>query len=776
MSAVILALVGSLLTTTPAQAVNSTGSGGVFVPSTGRVLDTKNGTGGYSTAMEAGKYRTVQVAGLAGVPDDGSVGAISINATIGSASTTGTLFARPDADTSRTMVAIYNNHSGEYTSNTGVVALGDDGTIQVMTESASRLIIDVQGYYTTNDDGTAPGGFVPLAGKRIVDTRSGLGAPQATLTPGSSIDVQVGGVNGVPADASAAVVNLVPISTSSSDGFLVPYPTDGQRPANSLHYAPTSTTSIQAQVALSADGKMTVLNPSGTANLAIDLQGYFTAPGSGGAVFTPGTGRVYDSRSADNTILAKNETRSIQVAGKSGVPVMGSGISAVVITLTASHPGSDGRASVWADGTEKPDTTSISFRADEMRTNTVTVPLGTNGKITLNNVAAPTDYLIDVQGWYVNTVGPAISCPFAADSRSSAIPTAPINCTVSNPPADGNATNAEILIDGVSAWTGALSKTGFQTQPAVLTARGGFRSVTAVTYNDAGGVVSSSDYNFAIGGNWDQEQLTAFPANGANASTTTDLGARIENDDWPEDTQFKYTLSTHTDPAIDPIETTDWTGSDYTVPAGLLTAGEKYFWSVAVSGTPTGASETTTKELPTQSFIASSAAIEPECTTALSRNAQAEGYNVQASDWATYCPAVVTADSDNSAAASLTSAVTRASGTIRSQNWSQDSAADPVWSIQHKGKVYYDGKKAWIKKYRGKTGYHLCGSDGYAHGVSVDVSTCGNRQKSNGTEVLWMTHTVKANGPYGTSFTWWYTVHRSFNKGGVSFTGRGTGL
>lgn len=169
-----LALVGSLLVATPAQALNDTGTGGVFTPATGRILDTAKGIGGFSTPMEAGKYRTIQVTGLAGVPDDGTVGAVSLNATVGTAPGYGTLFGRPDADTSRTSMLIYNGNTGEYVSNTATVAVGADGTIQIVAETSARVILDVQGYYTANTDGTAAGGFVPVAGKRFVDTRSGL--------------------------------------------------------------------------------------------------------------------------------------------------------------------------------------------------------------------------------------------------------------------------------------------------------------------------------------------------------------------------------------------------------------------------------------------------------------------------------------------------------------------------------------------------------------------------------------------------------------------------
>ncbi|MBF4595820.1 hypothetical protein ITJ58_18855, partial [Curtobacterium flaccumfaciens] len=121
--------------------------------------------------MSADTWRTVKIAGLAGIPDDGSVGAVSLNATVSGTPSAGTLFGRPDADTSRTTMLVYNDNTGEYVSNSAIVAVSAAGTIQVSTETAARLILDVQGYYTANTDGTAAGGFVPVAGKRIVDTR-----------------------------------------------------------------------------------------------------------------------------------------------------------------------------------------------------------------------------------------------------------------------------------------------------------------------------------------------------------------------------------------------------------------------------------------------------------------------------------------------------------------------------------------------------------------------------------------------------------------------------
>ncbi len=577
-----LALISSILVAAPAQALGDTGTGGVFVPATGRILDTKVGTGGYSTPMEAGKYRTIKVAGLTGVPDDGTVGAVSLNTTVGQAPSAGILFGRPDSNTARTTMSIYNGNDGEYASNTSVVAVAPDGTIQIMTETVARVVLDVQGYYTVNTDGTAAGGFVPMAGKRFVDTRSGLGAPKATIAPSKSIDVQVTGASGVPAGASGAVVNLIAINTTNSDGNLSPYATGGTKPQNSLHYTPSTTTSVQAQVALSSDGKMTIANSSSTIDLVIDLQGYFTAAGQGGASFTPGIGRAYDSRATGNTAIGKNVTRSIQVAGVAGVPVMGSGITAVVATLTVAHGGSDGRATVWADGTNKPDTTAINFTTNEIRTNTVTVPLGANGKIALNNVAEATNYVIDVQGWYTNPKTPTIACaaPFSAGSwvTDTQSISSGVQCSFTAQAATASGQSLAISVNGLPEASFPLSETGPATYSYTFADLIGLTTISA--YVEGGGAATpTAQYQFGVG-QWDTESLVPSFADGAVTDDNVVLKPVLSSSVLlPADSQVRYDVIDETNGAT-LTETTQ--NEPISIESDFLLKGHTYSWSATV--------------------------------------------------------------------------------------------------------------------------------------------------------------------------------------------------
>lgn len=577
-----LAILGSLLVATPAQALNDTGTGGVFVPATGRFLDTGRNIGGFDTPMPAKGWRTVQVTGKNGVPDDGSVGAVSVVATAASISHQGILYGRPNAAAKTTLMGIYGGESEQNTSFSAVLAANPDGTIQVQAETSIRLILDVQGYYTASDDGTAAGGFVPLNGSRIADTRSGLGFPQQTIGAGERVDLQVSGRGGIPKGASGAIINMIAVNRTASVGYLTPYATGDTRPSNSFNYAGNVPTSMQAQVKLSADGKITIYNNNSTTDLVVDTQGYFTAAGKGGAVFTPGAGRAYDTRSSGNTVMGKNETRSIQIAGKAGVPVMGSGIKAVVLSLTSlKSTAGAGNATVWADGTTRPNTTSINFDETTIRTNTITVPLGANGKVAINSVADPTDYVFDVQGWYSNPQAPRLTCaaPFGAGTWTATTGSDDIaaSCTVSAPAAVEAGQTVDVYLNDLPLESYSLNDTTTSSFTFTTPPLSGLVKLRA-ELSSSTGLAPSVAYEFGVG-QWQNEALQPSLANGAVVNPeVVSLYPLPQSGLLPGDAAIAYELRDLTTGVTQATTTGN-------VPLGLydLPRGHSYSWKAKVS-------------------------------------------------------------------------------------------------------------------------------------------------------------------------------------------------
>ncbi|WP_139178828.1 hypothetical protein [Curtobacterium sp. MCBA15_005] len=591
-----LALVGSLLVATPAQALGDTGTGGVFTSASGRIFDTKSGIGGYTTAMPANTYRSVPVAGSAGIPSNGTAGAVSVIVTVSEASASGAVLGRPSANADETVLGFYGADKASFPA---VLAIGADGAIRVKSQSSVRMSIDVQGYYTSNVDGTAPGGFVPLSGARVVDTRSGLGTTQGVVADGSTRTVQITGTAGVPAGASAAIVNLIAANTTSTAGYFTPYAAGTTRPGTVLSYGASGNTAIQAQVPLSADGKITIYNRSSTPNLIVDVQGYFTASNGGGSVFTPGTGRVFDSRASGTAILSGNETRAITVAGRAGVPVMSSGLTAVVFTLTAVNAGSAGRAIVWANGTKRPETTALNFDQGTAHSNTVTAPLGANGKISLLNYASATDYVIDVQGWYANPTAPTVSCPnYEAGSWSATIPDQAISCTVTAPARAGGSGTIEVTVDSDPV-TFQRSDTGATSVNVLVDNLPGQHTITA---RDISGTASNTSGSYGFGlGDWATKTVTADPATGSTVSLNPELSVYVLDDDIPADAAIVYAVknSAGTIVATSPSVNDSWN-----VPAGVLTNGAAYTWQATITGASGGREDLSTVTTPWYSFTA----------------------------------------------------------------------------------------------------------------------------------------------------------------------------
>lgn len=296
-------------------------------------------------------------------------------------------------------------------------------------------------------------------------------------------------------------------------------------------------------------------------------------------------GRAYDSRATGNVALAANETRSIQIAGTAGVPAMGSGINAVVLTLIVAHGGSNGSATAWADGTARPATTSVNFQTNEIQTNTITVPLGANGKISLNNVAEATNYVVDVQGWYANPQAPKIKCasPFNAGSWVATAPSDEdgVTCTFTAPAATHSGQEIAVNINGMPETSFPLSESGPSTFTYKFTYLVG--SVTLEAFvDDRTAATPVTQYQFGVG-QWNSESLVPALLDGAVVDPEEALLPTLSSSViLPADAKITYHLSDDTTGAV-----TESTLDGAPLLASDLTRDHSYTWSASV-GAKTG--------------------------------------------------------------------------------------------------------------------------------------------------------------------------------------------
>ncbi|MFC8505142.1 hypothetical protein ACFU3J_00220 [Streptomyces sp. NPDC057411] len=259
-------------------------------------------------------------------------------------------------------------------------------------------------FTVTEARAATPGRFVPVAPKRFLDTRYGTGAPRAKVGPGGTVKLKVAGVDGVPATGVTAVVLNVTAVTPSTNGFLTVFPDGRPVPsASSLNYTANRTLSNLVTVAVT-NGTVNLRNSGGALDVVADVAGYYTsAQGAGSALTSIDPTRFLDTRygtGAPKARVGAGGSVKLRVAGVKGVPA--TGVTAVVMNVTAVAPASNGFVTVYPDGQSVPTASNINYSAGETLPNLVVVPV-VNGSVVLRNSAGSVDLLADVTGYFSAT-------------------------------------------------------------------------------------------------------------------------------------------------------------------------------------------------------------------------------------------------------------------------------------------------------------------------------------------------------------------------------------
>jgi len=120
--------------------------------------------------------------------------------------------------------------------------------------------------------------------------------------------------------------------------------------------------------------------------------------------------RVADSRVNQQIIGAvpASGTATVQVTGHGGLPAVG--VAAVVLNVTVVAPQAPGYVTVWPTGIAQTNTSNLNFGAGQNIPNTVIVPVGVDGKISLfNGSAGSAHLLVDVTGYTLAGPPPAVT-------------------------------------------------------------------------------------------------------------------------------------------------------------------------------------------------------------------------------------------------------------------------------------------------------------------------------------------------------------------------------
>jgi len=240
-----------------------------------RLLDTRNGTGAPAAAVASGGAIDLQVTGRGGVPADG-VSAVVLNTTVVDPASGGYLTVWPTGDT-RPLASNLNFSGMQTVANLVVVKVGTGGKVSLYNAGgATHLVADVAGWYGASG-ATAGSLYHALDPMRILDTRVGQGATTGAVPAGATLDLQVTGQGGVPANATSVVLNVTAADSPGPDSYLTVYPTGTARPlASNLNFVAGQTIPNLVIAKIGAGGKVTIYNNLGSTVVVADVQGWFT--------------------------------------------------------------------------------------------------------------------------------------------------------------------------------------------------------------------------------------------------------------------------------------------------------------------------------------------------------------------------------------------------------------------------------------------------------------------------------------------------------------------
>ena len=233
--------------------------------------------------------------------------------------------------------------------------------------------------------------YVPLTPCRVVDSRAG-GRPSTAAT------VRVGGMCGVPGEASAVVITLT-VPSATAAGFVTAYPAGTTRPiASNLNVEAGATVANTALVRLGTGGAIG-LDSNVALHKVVDVVGYFApaATARAGRFVAAAPARLLDTRA----------TAKVPAGGTVGVLAAAAGVpadaTAVAVNFTFTDTAAPGYFTVFGAGARPAVSTGNADAAGQTRAIFTVVP--TTDRVNVFSQSGA-HVVVDLVGYFT---GPAAS-------------------------------------------------------------------------------------------------------------------------------------------------------------------------------------------------------------------------------------------------------------------------------------------------------------------------------------------------------------------------------
>lgn len=270
------------------------------------------------------------------------------------------------------------------------------------------------------------GTYQPVAPARVLDTRSGKGAPNAPIGTGGRIDVTMLGTSGVPATGVSAVVLNVTVTAATRSGYLTVWPAGTIRPSDvsSINFVAGTDRANLVTMPLGTTGagagKVSIWNAAGSVEVIADVMGYYLADGAttAGGFYQPlmVPERLLDSRVPGfGGPVLPGEALSVPVSfiddfDPANVVNANPHIRALAVNITAVSPTRRGYLAAWDGVGAPPATSTLNFRGGTVTPNMAIVPVapcadcgpetGLPSISVVNESGGTVHFLVDIVGFY----------------------------------------------------------------------------------------------------------------------------------------------------------------------------------------------------------------------------------------------------------------------------------------------------------------------------------------------------------------------------------------
>jgi hypothetical protein len=241
--------------------------------------------------------------------------------------------------------------------------------------------------------------YVPVDPVRILDTRD---AGRTQVPAGGTIDLLVVGVNGVPLDATAVVLNVTATgSPGATDIRVYPTPADAGYPdVSNLNVAPRATIANLVTSKVGQNGMVRLRSSGSAVHLIADLSGYYVENGAGASYTGLTPRRLLDTRETRNPLQAGVPQPLAVRGGSTGVPDAATAV-ALNVTATEGTSGTDIRVYPTRAGQGPPTVSNLNPPARATVAAAAIVAIGDDGTVSLRSSAGTVHAIVDLAGYFL---------------------------------------------------------------------------------------------------------------------------------------------------------------------------------------------------------------------------------------------------------------------------------------------------------------------------------------------------------------------------------------